>query len=198
MYLAELRRQAVGPGQPRRRLPARPGDSVAVIGKTGRVHDFPGPRHTVRRVGAQQAVQQGRPRSRQTDDEHRSLDRFVLDTWRAGAFGFQLKQGLKQTDYELPYRHTPERRQARFGAIRLEQAGERLPERPVAEVVKASPPPCRELERFKIERGGVESHPAERFTARVERTHTGREAQSSEIHRQIQVFCYHVAGRIVA
>ena len=109
----------------RRRLAAR-----------GRVHHFPRERRAVVGILAHEAVQVRRARARQADDEHRIGHLLALDVGMLRALRLEQQQILEQAHDELAHGDAAERRELGLVAIGLEQALERLVDRPRAEVAR--------------------------------------------------------------
>ncbi len=127
----ELRRQPIGPAEPRARL--RPG---ALDGggraRSRRIHDLPRQRRAIRGIFADQTVQVRSARSRQADDEHGRRDALLLDARVCAALRFHAQQVVEQAHDELAHGDPAECRERGLVAIRLQQPLERLGEVPRA------------------------------------------------------------------
>ena len=185
----ELRREAIGPCEPRRRLGAHARDFGGGARRRG-VHDLPRQRGAIGRVLADEAVQVRRARARQADDEHGGGDPLLLDARVRRALGFHAQQVVEQAHEIFADSDPAERREVGLVVIGLQQPLERLGEVPCAVAARPRPALRGAVQRVRVERRSIDAEPAQRSTAQVQATDRGPDAGLRESHRWKRV-CYY-------
>ena len=97
----ELRREPIRPRQPGVRASPSSIDSIWRVPRCRRKHHFPGERCTYCWILSDEAVEQGRAGSWQTDDKDRCGDGLLLDRGRILPVPFKIEQVLEQARREV-------------------------------------------------------------------------------------------------